>query len=51
MKWLQEHNAYCLFFVKMIYYTYIRPKELRYLQLKHIDLGQNVITVGIIPKG
>jgi len=45
MKWLQEHDPYCLFFVKMIYYTCIRPKELRYLQLKHIDLGQNVITV------
>jgi len=29
----------------MIYYTCIRPKELRYLQLKYIDLKKNVITV------
>ncbi|HMI01256.1 MAG TPA: site-specific integrase [Pedobacter sp.] len=45
MKWLNEHDHYCLFFVKMIYYTCIRPKELRYLQLKHINLEHNVITV------
>ncbi|RZK27230.1 MAG: hypothetical protein EOO43_00300 [Flavobacterium sp.] len=45
MAWLKEHDHYCLFFVKMIYYTCIRPKELRYLQLKHINLEQNVITV------
>jgi len=45
MKWLNEHDQYCLFFVKMIYYTCIRPKELRYLQLKHINLAQRVITV------
>ncbi|MBC7387618.1 MAG: site-specific integrase [Opitutaceae bacterium] len=45
MKWLNEHDHYCLFFVKMIYYTCIRPKELRYLQLKHISMEQNVITV------
>jgi integrase len=45
MKYLGEHDEYCLFFVKMIYYTCIRPKELRYLQLKHIDLSQKVITV------
>ena len=45
MKWLEEHDRYCMFFVKMIYYTCIRPKELRFLQLRHIDLKQKVITV------
>lgn len=45
MKWLNENDHYCLFFVKMIYYSCIRPKELRHLQLKHINLEQNVITV------
>ena len=45
MKWLKEHDPYCLFFVKMIYYTCIRPKELRQLQLKHIDIKSNTITV------
>ena len=45
MKWLNEHDHYCLFFVKMIYYTCIRPKELRHLQLRHISLERGVITV------
>jgi len=45
MDWLKKHDPYCLLFVKMIYYTCIRPKELRHLQLKHIDLIKNVITV------
>jgi len=43
--WLKKHDPYCLLFVRMIYYTCIRPKELRYLQLKYIDLKRNVITV------
>jgi integrase len=45
MKWLNANDQYCLLFVKMIYYTCIRPKELRYLQLKHIDLVNSKITV------
>jgi integrase len=45
MLWLKENDAYCLLFVRMIYYTCIRPKELRYLQVKHIDLKRNIITV------
>jgi integrase len=43
--WLKENDPYMLLFVKAIYYTCIRPKELRYLQLKHIDLATNKITV------
>ena len=45
LNWLEKHDPYALLFVRMIYYTCIRPKELRYLQLKHIDLLNNTITV------
>lgn len=45
MKWLSAKDPYTLLFVKAIYYTCIRPKELRYLQLKHINLDNNTITV------
>ncbi|RZK25159.1 MAG: site-specific integrase, partial [Flavobacterium sp.] len=44
-KWLQENDPYCLFFVKMIYFTCIRPKELRFLRLSHIDMKEYTITV------
>jgi integrase len=45
MKWLNLHDPYVLLFVKAIYYTCIRPKELRYLQLKYINLENNTITI------
>ncbi|RNL55559.1 hypothetical protein D7004_04415 [Pedobacter jejuensis] len=45
MDWLQVNDPYCLLFVRMIYYTCIRPKELRYLQLKFINLETNTITI------
>jgi integrase len=45
LAWLRENDPYMLLFVKMIYYTCIRPKELRQLQLRHIDLLNNTITV------
>ncbi|MDN3588456.1 site-specific integrase [Pedobacter aquatilis] len=45
MNWLDKHDKYCQLFVRMIYYTCIRPKELRFLQLKYIDLEENTITV------
>lgn len=38
-------DSYTDFFCKSIYYTCIRPKELRALQLKHIDLKAGIITV------
>ncbi|WP_421942564.1 tyrosine-type recombinase/integrase [Pedobacter sp.] len=50
-KWLQDNDPYCLFFVKMIYFTCIRPKELRFLKLIHIDMEEYTITVpGTIAK-
>ncbi|MBC6112348.1 site-specific integrase [Pedobacter sp. CCM 8938] len=45
MEWLDKHDKYCQLFVKMIYYTCIRPKELRFLKLKYIDLEENLITI------
>lgn len=45
LKWLEANDPYCLLFVRAIYYTCIRPKELRYLKLKYIDLKKNIITI------
>ncbi|TCD00744.1 hypothetical protein EZ449_19785 [Pedobacter frigidisoli] len=51
MDWLDNHDKYCQLFVRMIYYTCIRPKELRFLQLKYIDLEENTITIpGVVSK-
>ncbi|KQR65353.1 site-specific integrase [Pedobacter sp. Leaf176] len=51
MEWLDKHDKYCQLFVRMIYYTCIRPKELRFLQLKYIDLEDNTITIpGVVSK-
>jgi len=38
-------DPYTDFFFKTIYYTCIRPKELRELQLKHIDLDKGTIFI------
>lgn len=45
MEWLDKHDKYCQLFVRMIYYTCIRPKELRFLKLKYIDLEEGSITI------
>ena len=45
MNWLEVNDPYCLLFVRAIYYTCIRPKELRFLKLKYIDLKKNIITI------
>jgi integrase len=45
MEWLTDNDTFTLFFVRMIYYTCIRPNELRHLQLKHISLRNGTITV------
>src|SRR5690606_11799254 len=41
----RKSDPYTDFFCKAIYYTCIRPKELRELQLKHIDLEKGTIFV------
>ncbi|HQT23996.1 MAG: hypothetical protein B7X86_14375 [Sphingobacteriales bacterium 17-39-43] len=45
MKWLRTFDPYCLLFIQAIYYTCIRPRELRFTQLKFIDLKRNRITI------
>lgn len=45
MDWLQANDPYTLLFVRMIYYTCIRPKELRHLKLKYINFENNTITI------
>ena len=45
MNWLEVNDPYCLLFVRAIYYTCIRPKELRFLKLKYIELKKNTITI------
>ena len=45
MQWLRAYDPYCLLFIQSIYYTCIRPRELRYTQLKFIDLNKNRITI------
>src|SRR5690606_35824073 len=40
-----KSDPYTDFFCKAIYYTCIRPKELRELQLKHIDLEKGTIYI------
>ena len=43
--WLQDNDPYTLFSLRAIYYTCLRPNELRLLQLKHIDLVNKTITI------
>jgi integrase len=45
MTWLKDNDPYCLLFVQTIYYTCIRPKELRYTQLEFLDLKNNRIII------
>lgn len=44
-KWLEANAPQTGNFAKMIFYTSIRPNELRQLQVKHIDLKKDIITV------
>ncbi len=45
MDWLRLNDPYALLFVKTIYYTCIRPKELRQTKLKHIDITHDRIII------
>ena len=44
-QWLQANDPYTLFCLQAIYFTCIRPAELRLLQLKHIDIDRQLITI------
>ncbi len=45
MDWLRQNDPYTLLFVKAIYYTCIRPKELRQTKLKYINLVHDRIVI------
>lgn len=43
--YLQENDPYLLFFIKFVAYTFLRPNEVRMLQIKHFDLPLKKITL------
>ncbi len=43
--YLDQNDMYCAFFCRMIYYTCLRPAEIRGLKLENIDLVNNTITI------
>ena len=45
MSWLRQNDPYTLLFVKTIYYTCIRPKELRQTKLKYINMDYDRIVI------
>jgi len=45
MDYLAEKDKFSELFVKSIYYTCIRPKELRQLKISMIDLNSGIITI------
>jgi integrase len=44
-QWLANNDKYTLFCLSAIYYTCVRPAELRLLQIKHIDLARGQMTI------
>jgi len=45
LAYLDLNDKYAAFFCRMIYYTCIRPNEIRGLKLENIDLTNNTITI------
>jgi integrase len=45
LDYLDLNDKYCAFFCRMIYYTCLRPNEIRGLKLENIDLNKNIITI------
>ncbi len=45
MDWLDRYDKYTSTFVRILYYTCIRPNELRLLQAKHCDIVNQTITI------
>ena len=45
LKWLDVNKPMCAIFSRTIYYTCIRPNELRQLKVKHVNLAAKKITV------
>jgi integrase len=45
MDYLDEHDAYCAFVCRFIYYTCLRPKEIRDIKLEYIDMDKRILTL------
>lgn len=45
LKYLDSNDKYSAFFCRMIYYTCLRPAEIRGLKIRDIDLIKNTITI------
>lgn len=45
MAFLDKNDKYCAFFCRMIYYTCLRPSEIRGLKIENIDLIKQTITI------
>ena len=45
MSYLSEHDKFAALFCRMIYFTCLRPKEIKGLKVKNIDLVNNTITI------
>lgn len=45
LAYIDINDKYCAFFCRMIYYTCLRPAEIRGLKIENIDLKKNTITI------
>jgi integrase len=45
LDYMNEHDKYAAFFCRMIYYTCLRPAEIRGLKIENINLSNKTITV------
>lgn len=42
---LDVNDKFCAFFCRMIYYTCMRPNEIRGLKVQNVELSKNIITI------
>ncbi|RTZ04794.1 site-specific integrase [Flavobacterium sp. GSP6] len=45
LNYLDVNDKYCAFFCRMIYYTCLRPNEIRGLKVQNVELSKNSITI------
>lgn len=45
MDYLDEHDAYCAFVCRFLYYTCLRPSEIRNIKLEYIDMDKRTLTL------
>lgn len=44
-EWMREHDAELFLFVGFMYYTFLRPNEIRNLRVNEVDLTAKIVTV------